>query len=146
MIRKYWLPLFCLLLTALVLTVGCAQPAPATSPAADQASAKTPPSLVITPNSGVAGAKLTIYGAGFVPGEKVRVTLNLGKTKMAMAAADSGGLVVANAYGAFALSPASGGIPGSAVITPGVYTVEASGDKGSQITAPLEVLKPPEKK
>ncbi|MBI2832350.1 MAG: hypothetical protein HYX79_08850 [Chloroflexi bacterium] len=98
--------------------------------------------LVLVPSSGLAGAALVAYGSGFVPGEKVRVILHMEGTDMSWAPAESGGTVTANSSGAFKLTP-RGGIPAASLIAPGVYSVEAIGDKGSRATTPLVVLAPP---
>ena len=121
----------CLLLVA--GTLGCAglqEKTGASSPAA---------SLVITPVSGLPGAVITIRGSGFVPGEKIEVIMvvegvpnELGEEPM---------VKQANEAGAF---KTMSGIPITA--QPGVYTVKAVGDKGTQAVAPLEVEKKVEKK
>jgi hypothetical protein len=99
--------------------------------------------LVVVPMSGEPEKKISFYGSGFVPGEKVRIILTVDDVPLAFGSAGTaepftgGGIVTANESGAFKLVPV-GGIPVS--IKPGVYTVEAIGDKGSRATAPLEVL------
>jgi len=96
------------------------------------------PSLVVVPLSGEPGAKLTFYGAGFIPGEKVKVIMTVDEVPYAFAEAETGGFVTVNENGAFKLQP-RGGIP-KVMLKPGVYTIEAIGDKGSRATTPLEVL------
>ena len=96
------------------------------------------PSLVVVPLSGEPGDKLTFYGAGFVPGEKVKVIMTVDEVPYAFAEAETGGFVTVNENGAFKLQP-RGGIP-TVMLKPGVYTIEAIGDKGSRATTPLEVL------
>ena len=96
------------------------------------------PSLVVIPISGEPLTKLTFYGAGFVPGEKVRVILTVDDVPFAFGEVGTGGIVTVNEYGAFKLQP-RGGIP-KVMLKPGVYTIEAIGDKGSRATTPLEVL------
>lgn len=96
------------------------------------------PSLVVIPISGEPLTKLTFYGAGFVPGEKVRVLLTVDDVPFAFGEVGTGGIVTVNEYGAFKLQP-RGGIP-KVMLKPGVYTIEAIGDKGSRATTPLEVL------
>lgn len=96
------------------------------------------PSLVVVPISGEPLTKLTFYGAGFVPGEKVRVLLTVDDVPFAFGEVGTGGIVTVNEYGAFKLQP-RGGIP-KVMLKPGVYTIEAIGDKGSRATTPLEVL------
>lgn len=96
------------------------------------------PSLVVTPLSGEPGAKLTFYGAGFIPGEKVKVIMTVDEVPFAFAEAETGGFVTVNENGAFKLQ-SRGGIP-KVMLKPGIYTIEAIGDKGSKASAPLEVL------
>jgi len=96
------------------------------------------PSLVVVPISGEPLTKLTFYGAGFVPGEKVRVIMTVDDVPYAFGEVGTGGVVIVNDYGAFKLQP-RGGIP-KVMLKPGVYTIEAIGDKGSRATTPLEVL------
>jgi len=95
--------------------------------------------LVITPISGQAASVITIRGSGFIPGEKIEITtvvdgipVELGEEPM---------IKEANQAGAF---KAKSGIPFNA--QPGVYSVKASGDKGTVAVAPLEVEPKPEKK
>jgi len=95
-------------------------------------------SLVVTPISGEPGTKLTFYGAGFIPGEKVKVIMTFDEVPYAFAEAETGGFVTVNENGAFKLQP-RGGIP-TVLLKPGIYTIEAIGDKGSRATTPLEVL------
>ena len=102
--------------------------------------------IVITPISGKMKAKVTIYGAGFQPGEEVLLLLtakgwkDVGDVTWGFAAkgkAEEGasGVVVANEYGAFKLTRS---LP--VKIDPGSYTLEAKGDKGSRATHPLEII------
>ncbi len=102
------------------------------------ASEEQVPSFVVTPMSGEPGTKLTFYGAGFVPGEKVKIIMTADEVPYAFAQAGTGGYVTVNENGAFKLQPA-GGIP-TVLLKPGVYTIKAVGDKGSIATTPLEVL------
>ena len=96
-------------------------------------------SLVIMPISGQAASVITIRGSGFIPGEKIEVIMvvdgvptELGEEPM---------IKEANELGAF---KAKSGIPFNA--KPGIYTVKATGDKGTMAVAPLEVEAKPEKK
>ena len=96
-------------------------------------------SLVITPVSGQAASAITILGSGFNPGEKIEIimvvdgiSVELGEEPM---------IKEANETGAF---KAKSGIPRNA--KPGVYSVKATGDKGTVAVAPLEVEAKPEKK
>lgn len=91
-------------------------------------------SLVITPMSGPPKTFITIYGAGFVPGEKIEVIVvmdsvpfDLGRKPM---------VKEANEVGAFVST--GSGIPLEA--KPGMYTVTAKGDKGSVAVHPLQVV------
>jgi hypothetical protein len=101
-------------------------------------------SLSIDPKSGKANAKLDIHGSGFVPGEKILLLLtaegfvrgkSIGTLTIGLAAEESGGVVTADEKGTFKLSrefPVN--------MKPGVYPLEARGDKGSKATCPLEIL------
>lgn len=102
------------------------------------ASEEQVPSFVVTPMSGEPGTKLIFYGAGFVPGEKVKVIMTVDEVPYVFAEVGTGGFVTVNENGAFKLQPA-GGIP-TVLLKAGVYTIEAVGDKGSRATTPLEVL------
>lgn len=91
-------------------------------------------SLVITPISGKPRSKVTIRGSGFVPGEKIEIIVvvdgvptELGRKPM---------IKEANELGAF---KTDSGIP--RVAKPGMYTVKATGDKGTVAVAPLDVEK-----
>jgi hypothetical protein len=95
--------------------------------------------LVITPISGLAASAITIRGSGFTPGEKIEIIMvvdgvatELGEEPM---------IKEANEAGAF---KAKSGIPLNA--KSGVYSVKATGDKGTVAVAPLEVEPMPEKK
>jgi hypothetical protein len=108
--------------------------------AAESEQEKIQPVIYVLPISGEIGEKVVIYGAGFEPDEKVKIILQIGNVPLQWAEADTGGVVVANAYGAFKLIP-RGGIPVSAsFVEPGIYVVRATGDKGSQAIAPIEIL------
>lgn len=124
---RYWKKLSILLILVLLIFSGMVF-----------ASEKQVPSLVVTPISGELGTKLIFYGAGFVPGEKVKVIMTVDEVPFVFAVAGTGGFVTVNENGAFKLQPA-GGIP-TVLLKPGVYTIEAIGDKGSKATTPLEVL------
>jgi hypothetical protein len=101
-------------------------------------------SLSINPKSGKANAKLDIHGSGFVSGEKILLLLtaemlirgkSIGTLTIGLAAEKSGGVVTADEKGIFTLSrkfPVN--------VKPGVYPLEARGDKGSKATCPLEIL------
>ena len=66
------------------------------------------------------------------------VFITVDEVPYAFAEAETGGFVTVNENGAFKLQP-RGGIP-TVMLKPGVYTIEAIGDKGSRATTPLEVL------
>lgn len=154
---KFFSFLVCFVVAIVLLLSGCTGPAgsaglpgPAGPPGsagppgpAGSAAEITPATLVIVPMSGEAKTKLTFYGSGFVSGEEVRVIITINGVPCAFGPAGSeeastgGGMAIANEQGAFKLE-SKGGIP--IMIEPGVYTVEAIGDKGSRATAPLEVL------
>lgn len=96
-------------------------------------------SLVITPASGPPASSIVIRGCGFAPGEKIELIMvvdgvptELGEKPM---------IKEANEVGAF---KAMSGIPYLA--KPGVYSVRATGDKGTAAVAPLEVEEKPKKK
>jgi len=100
--------------------------------------------LSINPTSGKANANLDIQGSGFFPGEKAFLLLtaeglvdgkSIGTLTIGLAAEESGGVVTADEKGNFKLSrkfPVN--------IKPGIYTLEARGDKGSKSTCPIEIL------
>ena len=118
-LRGTGVALVCLLV--LLPLVACAGPA---------GPPETTASLVITPMSGPPKTFITIYGAGFVPGEKIEVIVvmdgvpfDLGRKPM---------VKEANEVGAFVST--GSGIPLEA--KPGMYTITAKGDKGSVAVFP----------
>jgi hypothetical protein len=120
----------CVLLSLMPLACATTQEKPEAGPAA---------SLIVTPNSGLPKDKITILGSGFIPGETIEVIIvvdgvptELGEKPM---------VKKANAMGAF---KTSSNIPWMA--TPGVYTIKATGDKGTVAVAPLDVAEKPKKK
>ncbi|MDO8568645.1 MAG: hypothetical protein Q7R57_08015 [Dehalococcoidales bacterium] len=135
MCKKFLVSLI-LVITAVVSA--CASPTTTPSPA-KSTETNIAPAMTVSPMSGASGTKIAIYGSGFVKGEKVRVMLNIGGASFAMGTQETGGFATANDYGAFIVKP-DGGIPAAAVLKPGVYTLEALGDKGSRASAPLEVI------
>lgn len=94
----------------------------------------------ITPNSGVPGTKLIITGTGFIPQEKVKVILYVQNVQLQFGTSGSGGISEVNQDGTFRLEPVGGVPKASTFVTPGVYKVDAIGDKGSLASAQLEVL------
>ena len=91
--------------------------------------------IVVSPVAGLPKAKTYFYGSGFAPGEKIQLILRIEGT--AIACGPKGGMAVieANEYGAFSFSQLR-----HRAIGTGVFTLEATGDKGSRATAPYEVL------
>ncbi len=117
-----------LVICALLLGA-CAAPAPAPSEEV------TAPSVVMIPSEGKAKAKITIAGAGFVPGETIEVTVVVGGVQHMLGLRGIEGFIKANESGAFSC--------GSRIYIkaePGVYTLTAEGDKGSVATTPLIVV------
>ncbi|MBA7658879.1 hypothetical protein ES703_66839 [subsurface metagenome] len=140
-LRGAGVALVCLLV--LIPLVACAgppgSPGPAGSAGPPGVEGSTGPpgstaSLVITPMSGKAKTFITIYGAGFVPEEKVEVIVVMGGVPIDLGRKPM--IKEANEVGAF-ISTGSG-IPLGA--KPGMYTVTAKGDKGSVAVFPLEVV------
>ena len=132
------------LIGLLILLAGCTTPGSSEKsipPAKEMAGTAA---LSINPASGQGNANLEISGSGFLPGEKILLLLNaegmvkgksIGPLTIGLAAAKSGGVVIADEKGGFKLSrkyPVN--------IKPGVHTLEARGDKGSKATCPIEVL------
>ena len=95
--------------------------------------------LVVTPVTGLPGAVTTIRGSGFIPGEKIEVVMVIDGVPTELGEAPI--VKEANEMGAF---KTISGIPITA--NPGMYSVKATGDKGTMAVAPLEVEKKPEKK
>jgi hypothetical protein len=121
----------------LVLSVGCT---PAVAPAESQTAA-----IQIDPVSQLARKTTTLYGAGFVPGENIRVEVVMLKDGIPVAINMGMGAAreqwVANAAGAIVGVIR---VPHATIADPGVYTVTAMGDQGSIAVCPLGVLAPPE--
>ena len=99
----------------------------------------SPASLVVTPVSGQPQTALTIRGSGFIPGEKIEVIMVIDEVPTELG--EKPMIKEANELGGFKTTSA---IPPQA--KPGVYTVKATGDKGTMAVAPLEVEEKPEKK
>jgi hypothetical protein len=78
-----------------------------------------------------------VYGSGFVPGETITLVGNFGDVSVNLAEKGTGGIIEANESGAWMVNP-RGGMP-SGSIPAGIYTVTATGDKGSMATAALEI-------
>jgi hypothetical protein len=120
----------CVLLSLMPLACATMQEKPEAGPAA---------SLVVTPNSGLPGDKITILGSGFIPGETIEVIIVVDGVPTELG--DKPMVKKANEMGAF---KTSSNIPRLA--TPGVYTIKATGDKGTISVAPLDVAEKPKKK
>jgi len=96
-------------------------------------------SLVVTPISGLPKTAIAIRGSGFIPGEKIEVIMVIDEVPTELG--EKPMIKEANELGGFKTTSA---IPPQA--KPGVYTVKATGDKGTIAVAPLEVEEKPEKK
>ena len=90
--------------------------------------------IVVTPVSGTPSAPITIAGAGFVPGERVDLLLEMGGVESLLGQRNRG-FIVANEYGAFT---AISTIPALAEV--GVYAIKARGDMGTTAVSPLDVV------
>lgn len=140
---------FALVLGLLAFLVGCSAHLGPSGLSAEKSDnpAKQPErcaTLAINPASGKANEMLEISGSGFIPGEKALLILtaegfvkgkSIGTLTIGIAADESGGVVTADEKGFFKLSrrfPVN--------IKPGVYPLEARGDKGSKATCSLEIL------
>jgi hypothetical protein len=100
--------------------------------------------IIVKPERGKEGEKLEIIGLGFVPGEKVLLIFtaegmikgkSIGTLTIGLAAEGSGGVVTADEKGSLKLARQF-----PAQIKPGVYPLEARGDKGTKVTCSLEIL------
>ncbi len=99
------------------------------------ASAQTGASLVIQPASGRAAAALKINGSKFQPGEEVDIIMQVAEIYHGLGT-ERADVVKADANGNFEVAT---GIP--VRTPPGVYKIEATGNKGSAAHFNLEVLK-----
>jgi hypothetical protein len=129
--RLFFVPLF--FLFAVTALFACA------GPGEKAMAAKAAASLVVTPNSGQVQTPIAIRGSGFVPGEKIEVLVEIDGVPTELG--EKPMVKEANEAGAFKTLSA---IPRTAA--PGVYTIKAVGDKGTQAVAPLEVEPKPAKK
>lgn len=93
-----------------------------------------PPSLAITPISGPPGTSISIYGSGFIPAEKIEIIMIVDGVPVELGSEPM--IKEANEMGAFKVKS---NIPRNA--NPGVYSIKATGDKGTTSVAPLEVQK-----
>jgi len=117
-----------LVLTA-ALAMGCA--AGTTATRTDDEPAK----IFISPASGKAAANITIYGTGFKPGEEVDIVMVVGAGEKVGLGTEKVEAIKANAQGAFTAKTAI-----YVRAKPGAYTIETSGNQGSEAKAPLTVL------
>ena len=91
--------------------------------------------IFISPSSGKAAAQITIYGTGFKPGEEIDIVMVVGAGEKVGLGTEKVEAIKANDQGAFTAKTAI-----YVRARPGVYTVEASGDKGSEATEKLTVM------
>ena len=118
-------------------SAGPAGPAGPAGAAGEPGSPASTARIVVTPASGKAATTITISGAGFIPGEKVDLLLEIAGVEnlLGTRGLDEGTTLVANEYGAFT---AISRIP--RVNPPaGTYAMEAVGDKGTIAFFPLQV-------
>lgn len=132
---RYLFEVSLLLMIVTSLVAGCAGPSATTVPAEGLAQQQRSVSLVITPISGKPETRITIFGAGFVPGEEVKVEVTMAGVSMLLGVSEVSH--IANESGAIKIASS---IPNKLVAKAGLYTVVAAGDKGSFATFPLEVL------
>ncbi len=93
------------------------------------------PKIFITPDSGKASAKITIYGTGFKPGEEIDIVMVVGAGEKVGLGTEKVDVIKANAHGAFTAKTAI-----YVRAKPGNYAVEASGNQGSEAKASLTVI------
>ena len=124
-----------LTLLATLLLAACAAPSEPETPSPETREA----TIIVEPNSGAEKTKLTISGSRFLPGENVKVALDVDGLILVLADKETGGFSTADSNGEFVLKP-RGGIPRAAAVPPGVYPLEAKGDKGSYAKTELEIL------
>ncbi len=132
------LVLFLCVFALFVGLIGC-------SPATPEV--RSAPMVVMDPHAGAPSAIISVYGSGFREGEQVNLTIVNAKIpnykdSLEMHIGPLAKEVVANASGAWSSADwqAQAAIPAS--LAPGVYTLEAKGNKGSLATVPVVVLKP----
>ena len=105
-----------------------------TGPAGEPGSQATA-MIVVSPVGGLPKATTYFSGAGFVPGEKIKLLLHVEGTTIMCGPKGGMAVIEANEYGAFSFSQLR-----HRAIEAGIYTLEAIGDKGSMATAPYQVL------
>ena len=91
--------------------------------------------IFISPASGKASSKITIYGTGFKPGEEIDIVMVVGAGEKVGLGTEKVEAVRTNNQGAFTAKTAI-----YVRAKPGSYTIEASGSQGSEAKAPLTVL------
>ena len=84
---------------------------------------------------------LTIWGAGFLPGEPIVLTLTISETTDIIIGGGAGSQVSANNSGAFSMTfEAIGGKDAARDAAPGTRTISATGRDGSLATAPVVIV------
>ena len=114
---------------------GAAGPAGPAGAAGEPGTPASAACIVITPTGGKASTTIAISGAGFVPGEKVELVLNIEGVDNILGTRGLDGPLVANEYGAFSVISR---IPNVKPPT-GMYAMKARGETGTMAFSPLEV-------
>ncbi len=145
---KRSVPILAVLICVLLLVPACAGPQGPAGPPGPPGSAATATSpkvasIVLLPPSGKEATPLNVIGAGFVPGEEIKVELVIKDASMLIGytekvGADMKQKHVADNFGNF---QAISAYPTAAVGPPGVYAIKVTGDKGSTAVAPILVTK-----
>lgn len=99
------------------------------------AQAQEKASITVEPASGKAAAVIKIKGTKFKPGEEVHIVMQVGDVYHGLGT-EKADVIVADAKGEFDVSS---GIP--VRTPPGIYKIEATGNKGSEAAFNIEVLK-----
>ena len=127
------------LLCVFVLCIGIGACAPA-----EQAVPTPGATILIIPPSALPRAKIAIYGSGFQEGEEVNVMIiNADMKDIGILDVHQGPVpsdVVANASGAWSSDGWERGCSVLRALQPGVYTMRATGNKGTVATTPMVVL------
>ena len=141
MTKKKKLMMCCVCFSALLLLVsGCLACSASVTPAStvtvtttvqpeEQVAGAT---LVVTPVAGGPKEKVTYYGGGFAPNEKITLEVQTPGFTWNTAPKGSMGIIEANEWGAFEFAdtfPRAG-------MDAGIYTIVAKGDQGSIATSP----------
>lgn len=106
------------------LVMGCAGPSATTVASEGLALQQRSASLVITPVSGKPETRITIFGAGFVPGEEVKVEVTMAGVSILLGVSEAAH--IANESGAIKIASS---IPQKLVAKAGLYTVIALGEQ-----------------